>query len=58
MGKQSCTETTADVTANLLDSIHNKESASNVTKPRREKIETSSEYYANHKLSYAFMKLI
>ena len=57
--EQSCTETTDDVTANLLDSIHNLESAGNVTKPRREKIETSSEYCANHKLSnYAFMKLI
>ena len=49
--EQSCTETTDDVTANLLDSIHNKESAGNATKPRREKIEMSPEYCANPKLS-------
>ena len=56
--KQSCTETTDDVTANLLDSIHNKESAGNATKPRREKIEMSPEYCANHKLSnYALWNL-
>ena len=56
--EQSCTETTADVTVNLLDSIHNKESAGNATKPRREKIEMSSKYCVNHKLSnYALWSL-